>query len=167
MEIRDEGWSPPPETTIKINWDASLDKIRRIVGMGMIARDGQGSVIAAATKVLFLEADPVVAEFLATTHALIFCHELGLQHVIIEGDAQQVVNAINSDRPCNTSYGHLIEDIRVSLGSSCFQYVRRTANLAAHALAVEARTRVTDKMWFSIPPCISDIVRKEEDNSSP
>jgi hypothetical protein len=82
METHDEGWSPPPETTIKINWDASLDKIRRIVGMGMIARDGRGSVIAAATKVLFLEADPVVAETLAATHALIFCHELGLQHVI-------------------------------------------------------------------------------------
>jgi hypothetical protein len=39
-------------------------------------------------------------------------------------------------------------------------------NSAAHALTVEARTRVTNRMWFSIPPCTSDIVRREESNSS-
>jgi hypothetical protein len=50
--------------------------------MGMIARDGEGSFLAVASKVLFLEADLVVAETLAATHALIFCHELGFQHVI-------------------------------------------------------------------------------------
>jgi hypothetical protein len=97
MVIGDEGWMPPPKNTFKINWDASLDKTRRIVGMGIIARDGSGSVIAASTKVLFLEVDPVVAESLAATHALILCHALGFQQVIFEGDAQQVVNAINSE----------------------------------------------------------------------
>jgi hypothetical protein len=50
--------------------------------MALIARDGRGSFLAAATKVLFLEVDPVVAESLAATHALILCHELGVQQVI-------------------------------------------------------------------------------------
>jgi ribonuclease HI len=67
---------------VKINWDAALDKNRRTIDMGMIARDGEGSFLAVASKVLFLEADLVVAETLAATHALIFCHELGFQHVI-------------------------------------------------------------------------------------
>jgi hypothetical protein len=67
----EESWTPPPDNTVKINWDASLDKNMRIVGMGLIARDGRGSVLAAATKVLFSEVDPVVAEALAATHAFI------------------------------------------------------------------------------------------------
>jgi hypothetical protein len=107
----EESWTPPPDNTVKINWDASLDKNRRIVGMGLIARDGRGSVLAAATKVLFSEVNPVVAKALAATHAFILGYELGVQQVIFEGDAQQVVQAINSESPCNTSYGHLIEDI--------------------------------------------------------
>lgn len=51
MAIYDEGWIPPPENTVKINWDASLDKNRRILGLGLIARDVRGSVMAAASKV--------------------------------------------------------------------------------------------------------------------
>jgi hypothetical protein len=98
---REEGWTPPPKNTVKINWDASLDKNRRIVGMGLIARDGRGSFMAAATKVLFSDVDPVVAKALAATHALILGYELGVQQVIFEGDAQQVVKAINSESPCN------------------------------------------------------------------
>jgi hypothetical protein len=137
--------------------------------MGLIARDGRGTILAATTKVLFSDVDPMVAKALAATHAFIMGYELGFQQVIFEGDAQQVVQTINSESPCNTSYGHLIEDIRVRLRSLCnsqFNFVRRTANSAAHALAVEARTRVTDRMWFSIPPCVSDIIRREESNSS-
>jgi hypothetical protein len=50
--------------------------------MGLIAGDGRGSVLAAATKVLFSKADPVVAEALAATHAFILGYELRFQQVI-------------------------------------------------------------------------------------
>jgi hypothetical protein len=117
-----------------------------------------------------LVVDPVVAGTLAAFHALLFCHEIGVQHVIFEGDALQVVNEVNAENLCNTRYGHLIEDIRtslLSLSSSSFKHVRRTVNSAVHSLALEARTRVTDELWYDVPSCISDIVRKEESISSP
>jgi hypothetical protein len=75
-----------------------------------------------------------------------------------------VVNMINSNKPCNNGYGHLVEDIRVvskSLGETCVQHVRRSANKATHELALLARTHVTNMRWFSIPPCISGIVMVE------
>ena len=68
----------------------------------MIARDGRGSFIAAASRVLNLVADLVVVETLAAFHALLFCHEIGVQRVIFEGDALQVANEVNAENPCNT-----------------------------------------------------------------
>jgi ribonuclease HI len=70
-----------------------------IVGMGLIARDGRGTILATTTKVLFSDVDPMVAEALAATHAFITGYELGFQQVIFEGDAQQVVQVINSEKP--------------------------------------------------------------------
>jgi hypothetical protein len=77
-----KGWTPPPANMVKINWDASLDKNGRIVGMGLIARDGRGTVLAAATKAISSNVDPVVAEALAATHAFLMAYELGFQQVI-------------------------------------------------------------------------------------
>jgi hypothetical protein len=68
---------------------------------------------------------------------------------------------INSDKPCKNGYGHLVEDIREvsrSLGETRIQHVWRTANKAAHELALLARTHVTNMRWYSIPSCISGIV---------
>jgi hypothetical protein len=87
---------------------------------------------------------------------------------MFEGDALQVVNSVNSLLPCNTGYGHLIEDIKANLhlvGLSSFKHVRRTANTVTHELALYARTHVTNMRWFSIPSCVSGIVRKEESSS--
>ncbi|KAG6631884.1 hypothetical protein CIPAW_13G120800 [Carya illinoinensis] len=39
-------WTPPPEGVVKINWDAALSKARDRVGIGLIARDHRGSVVA-------------------------------------------------------------------------------------------------------------------------
>jgi hypothetical protein len=74
----------------------------------------------------------------------------------------QVVNLINSEKPCNCGYGHLVEDIQEgsrSLGEIRFQHVRRTSNKVAHELALLARTHVTNMRWMSIPTCIGGIVR--------
>jgi hypothetical protein len=39
-------WQKPPGGTIKVNWDAAVDGRRRRIGMGAIARDSEGSIIA-------------------------------------------------------------------------------------------------------------------------
>ena len=124
----------------------------------------RGDFIVVETKYLLLHAEPIVAETLVVLQALNFCTEQGYQSAILQGDAIQVVNMITSEKPCNSGYGHLVEDIRTGsryVGEIRFQHVRRIANKAAHELALLARTHVTNMRWIAIPPCVSGIVRDE------
>lgn len=76
-----------------------------------------------------------------------------------------IVNAMNSLQPCDSSYGHFIEDVKRglgSLGNSKFVHVKREANVATHTLARAACNHVTGKiLWHCIPSCVDDVVRKE------
>ena len=113
-----------------------------------------------------IEVEPVVAESFAALHAVIFCLELGYSKAWFEGDALQVVNEVNSMMPSDSLHSHLIKDIKEGLqglNQMLFTHAKREANLAAHELAVGARTHVIDIIrWNSIPPCICGIVRREE-----
>jgi ribonuclease HI len=49
--------------------------------------------------------DPSLAEVLAAHKAIELCNSLGIQDCILEGDALEVVNAINQEEPCKGTYG--------------------------------------------------------------
>jgi hypothetical protein len=76
------------------------------------------------------------------------------------------VETINLEEPCESNYGHFVEDVkrfRSDLAISSFVHVSRGANSAAHVLVKEACNHVIDKYWWhSIPSCIGDIIRKEK-----
>jgi hypothetical protein len=77
-ENRDEEkWKLPLENTLKINWDATMDTMTGVIGVGIIVRDWRGSFIATKSKHLLLHSEPVVAETLVALQALIFCTEQG------------------------------------------------------------------------------------------
>jgi ribonuclease HI len=151
---------------VKINWDAAVDSSNKIIGLGMIARDESGKFLAACSKRQSINVEPMVAEALAAIQAILFCQEHNFQKVIFEGDSLQVVKEVNMSTQCNSSYGHLIESIKVGLRQipeSSFTHVRRSANTAAHTLAVMAKTHVIDVVgWNLIPPHICGIVQREE-----
>jgi ribonuclease HI len=84
---------------------------------------------------------------------------------MLEGDAKQIVEGINSHMNTWSRFGHLIDDTRRILADftrwKC-NFVRREANEAAHRLAKAAITDVGDRMWsVTTPNCISDIVSME------
>jgi hypothetical protein len=85
--------------------------------------------------------------------------------VIFEGDALQVVKEVNSDRHCSNYFGHLMEDVKQGLRRlkyAKFSHVRRSANVAAHELAMLAKTHVTNVIrWNVLPHNISGIVHRE------
>jgi hypothetical protein len=70
-------WQPPLSGTIKINWDAGLDKANGKVGLGMIARDFKGLVLGARSLTIACIADPTTDEAIAALYATNFCKELG------------------------------------------------------------------------------------------
>jgi ribonuclease HI len=149
-----------------VNWDAAVSKKNGCVGVGIIARDFLGKVCAARSLTVRQIIEPVVAEAMAGVHAMLLGKDLNRSGVILEGDAQQVVNAVNSLNPCKSSYGQFIEDIKEgirSTGNMSVNFTKRDANYAAHGLASFATTHVVDVLWKEeIPPCVYDIVRREE-----
>jgi ribonuclease HI len=161
----EEKWVPPPRNAIKINWDASVDTVKKVIGMGYIARDDKGSFLAAVSKKEQMIVEPVVAETLAALNAILWCQEQNFQEVIFEGDALQVVKDVNTEEQCSSYYGHLVEDAKHglrSLNGARFCHVRRSANAAAHELASIARNHVIDVIrWNFIPPSVSGIVQRE------
>jgi ribonuclease HI len=124
-----------------------------------------GEVMAARSLTKEFRADPTTAEALVALNAILFCKELGLDNVIIEGDAMGVIKAIDIAGPTCSCFGHFIEGIHLAmrgLESVKFAHALRKANHAAHMLAKLATTHVTNSTWLeNFPTSICNIVRKE------
>lgn len=58
-----------------------MDKKKGRIGLGMIARDIAGKVVAAQSTMQDCTGEPAMAEALATLHAMLFCQELDL-HIL-------------------------------------------------------------------------------------
>lgn len=67
----------------------------------------QASLIAPKTHILFV----AQAETAALHIAMVFCMELGLNQVILEGDAKVVIDAVNAKSEDNSWFGQEIEDL--------------------------------------------------------
>jgi hypothetical protein len=71
-------WQAPQSGTIKVNWNAAIDKNQGCISDGIITRDSNGFVVAVRSSPHFLFVDPVVAEAWATLQVVLFCKEIGL-----------------------------------------------------------------------------------------
>ncbi|XP_059454987.1 uncharacterized protein LOC132185199 [Corylus avellana] len=159
-------WMQPPLGWWKINWDFAIDKSQCQTGMGMLVRDHTGMVISAKCLTRTGNLDPTVGDALASLYAIHWCQDLGGRAIILEGDAKQVVEAINFDVNNESRYGHIVEDIRQTLQTfsrwRC-AFVNRNANIAAHGLAKGATKLVMDREWKGeTPSCICDIIEREK-----
>lgn len=131
-------WSPPPLGVVEINWDASVDKSGQLMGMGIHARDHRGKVLSAMCLVQRYISDPATVEALGARRGAELGRFLGLQSLILEGDALEVVLAIQRDEEGAGSYGILILDTKAILAgvvSWAVQHIGRDGNRAAHHLA--------------------------------
>ena len=94
---QDRRWEKSPLGWIKVNCDAALDIKQGIMGMGVVLRDhgGMMRVARSVTQQGFL--DPVSTEAQAVFLAIQLCQVSGVQKIIVEGDAQAIINDINKD----------------------------------------------------------------------
>lgn len=152
----DQRWKAPPVDFVKINWDAAVDSVNRRMGIGVIVRDHTREVIATISAPKNYITAPDIAEAVAALKAVTFCRERGLSKVVLEGDALQVVTALNSSTGNWSSYGHLIEEARSQLNDLHtwrVRHVRRHLNGAAHRLAKEALTLSEELIHgIEVPP---------------
>jgi hypothetical protein len=153
------GWSKPAENRIKINWDAALDGGRKLMGIGIIARDHQGRVRAAKCEILPHVRDPVAAEAIGARSAVSFGCFMGFQTVDLEGETREIILTLSNPEEVDSVHGHFLAETRQMLGSLAswkVSHVRREGNKAAHSLAKLALSKQCNQVWIN--SCPSELV---------
>ncbi|XP_059429127.1 uncharacterized protein LOC132162934 [Corylus avellana] len=158
-------WTAPCPRWLKVNWDASFQLSSGRMGFGAVVRDEQGTVKAAISKTMVGRLDPSVAEGRALLVAIGLCKEMGFRDIQFEGDAQVVINAVNSAETDWSRIGLMVTDIKRELETLSqwrMQFVPRGSNGVAHILSKEATTSFLNKCWINeVPDCIKDLVLLE------
>jgi hypothetical protein len=138
------------------------------MGVGIIARDAGGTVIAARCASRPHITHPATAEALAVWMLPELSIMLG-HNQIIEGDSLEIVGALTHEGECSGSYGHFVDEAKVlfnQVESWAVQHVGRENNTAAHKLAQLAATRVIEQIWCSnFPDFIYSLVNFDLDRS--
>jgi ribonuclease HI len=149
-------WTPPHENFLKLNVDAHLHDDGRW-GYGMVLRRMDGRAVGAITKVIKGSDDATLAEAVGILEAVKWLKTHGYQRVIVESDAEIVIQAVIRKKFPRTNWGtvacrisrDLEESSQISVG-----WVKRNGNQAAHGLARLAISD-PDRFWpNNYPPCI-------------
>jgi hypothetical protein len=110
-------WLKPEINRIKINWDATLDGRKKIMGMGIVARDCLGVVKATMCADISYIRDPIVAEAIGARGAAQFGHEIGFSSIELEGDARENILTLGDHLNAESFYGNLVSETRQILES--------------------------------------------------
>ncbi|KAK9266575.1 hypothetical protein L1049_021625 [Liquidambar formosana] len=156
-------WRPPIRNIYKLNVDGALSLDKSITGIGVVARDHEGEVVAAMGQNFQGNLEPKHVEALAFQCALHFARDIGLRKIIVEGDNLEVVQGIlNVVEDCS-SLGLIFEDIREDSGhfsSISFKHIYREGNAVAHCLAKHACNTNSTSIWLEeVPEFIRDQVQ--------
>lgn len=123
---------------IKVNVDASYSSRTHVAGLGVVARNAAGSVVAWRQRRLESVLCAETAEILAAACGMELAIQFGWQEVILESDCSSVIHALNSSDCCLLAGGQFIESIKVAssfLINVSFVHVLRDGNSVAHQLA--------------------------------
>lgn len=127
-------WTTPPVGYVKVNWDASINKHQAQMGVGVIVRDHASKVLA----------------MLCAWTVVNLARRMELRNVVFEGDTLEIVQALNKEGNCWTTYGQIVNDAKDEIDKQqgwVVQYVSRLANGAAHHLAQLAFMHGEGREW--------------------
>ncbi|KAL7214682.1 hypothetical protein ACSBR1_026965 [Camellia fascicularis] len=146
-------WIPPFASLIKLNSDGCLRESLGIGGFGGLFRDEQGAWISGYYDRIESRSS-LEAELWAVYKGLIILLQRGLTKVVIETDAEQVVQLLKEGPGDNFSFRGLVEDARIILrGCKCeVIHVMREGNTCADALAKLGVEQPEDLLVVNEPP---------------
>ena len=145
--------------------DGAVFKETNSCGIGVVIRNDQGQIMGAMSKRLNLPLGAVEVEAKAFEEGLRLAGDLGLNQVILEGDAQSVTNALLGTSLPPSSIQRLIAGASrwkqwVQVWS--VSYVRRDGNGAAHVMAQNAKFISDCVVWVEdTPPMIQCQVHRD------
>ena len=148
-------WSPPPSGWLKVNFDGAIFSSKSLAGLGAIVRNDKGLVMAAYSQTIPLPTSVETVEVLAVRSAVSLAKELNFDQVIIEGDTDVIIKAINSGGFSSSSFGHIIRDIKLlssAFHNVSYNHTRRQGNRVAHRLARMACNFSPFQVWMEDVP---------------
>ncbi|XP_004301358.1 PREDICTED: putative ribonuclease H protein At1g65750-like [Fragaria vesca subsp. vesca] len=148
-------WVPPLVNVVKINFDGAWKESNHNSGLGIIICSHMGVSIAGAS--LFRSYNSTVeAEAKALLCGVKMAVVLKLEHIIVEGDCQEVIKALNESlaspcwriSPILKKVAHLVPLFR----RIHWNWVPREANRLANAAAKLAIQSLCSQEWANRPP---------------
>ncbi|KAF7810079.1 ribonuclease H [Senna tora] len=103
-------WVPPSFSRLKVNVDA-CKRSEVASGLGCVVRNFQGRVVGALVRRSMPCALVELLEASAVLEGLRFARDLGCLDIDLEGDAQAVVVALNSQRGCISRLGTVLDSV--------------------------------------------------------
>ena len=158
-------WLPPDCPLYKLNFDGALFEAEQCAGLGVILRNSEGEAMVSLTERAMLPFTAIEVEALAARRALLLALEIGFDRVILEGDSQVLITALQNNSYSLSHFGHLVQDIQYL--ASCFSeihysHVRRHCNTVAHALARRANSVSHYQVWMEdVPPDITSVLEAD------
>ena len=127
------------------------------MGVGTLARDHVGRVLAMASTIRHQVSHPTTAETLAAWHVVVLGIQLGATYLELEGDALEVVQELNLSEQSRGRNGPVLNDIKLLLqnfNAWKVSHVLRGANGAAHSLAKLALSSEVEQTWYDNFPMV-------------
>ena len=159
---RNQIWIRPDPGIYKINCDAGINVVGRLVGVGIVIHDSEGFVMASSSQKIEATFSPQVVEAVAIYRGLQLAIDIGLTPCKIKSDAEVIVGWINCKNYLCSEIGVVIDDIHLLLEQvRCVSvnFVPRKANQVAHVLAKNGFSFIEDTVWLEeFPPCVSSLV---------
>ena len=118
VELQTAKWQSPASDSIhKFNLAISQSRKSNSVGLGFLARNDKGEVLATSCHRLQKNLNPLCTVALVMRLALLFCQNTSFLKVMVECNFVELVDLLNSDRACCLEAAWIIEDISLIRGS--------------------------------------------------
>ena len=87
-------WTPPSDGWYKVNVDEVVFNELGSCGIGIVIRNNRGEIMGAMSKRMDILLGALEVEAKAFEKGLLLASDLGLKHIVLEGDAQVVIGAL-------------------------------------------------------------------------
>lgn len=146
-------WSPPPRGWVKINVDAGHKVSQQLASSGFIAKDENGQVLGSGHCMHYLVGSIALVESLALLQGIRFASEMGFTQVLMESDSRLAINhVLKEDNSDSRAVTWDILSWARQFRRCHFEFVTRTGNSAAYAMAVKGLRRCEDCFWVEEVP---------------